>query len=87
MTVAFRGTVRRWSATSSADSPSSTSPPPSSTGTAADARCESLEHHRRAVHRQHHAGGSFCIGVSRAAVNAAGAAVGDQVDLSIAPAS
>jgi NaMN:DMB phosphoribosyltransferase len=33
------------------------------------------------------AGGGFCIGVSKAALNAAGAAVGDEVELSIAPPS
>lgn len=32
-------------------------------------------------------GGGFCVGVSKAALNAAGAAVGDEVDLVIAPAS
>jgi hypothetical protein len=33
------------------------------------------------------AGGGLCLGVSRAALKAAGAAVGDEVHLSIAPAS
>lgn len=33
------------------------------------------------------AGGGFCVGVSRAALKAARAAVGDQVELSIAPAA
>ncbi|MCW6004978.1 DUF1905 domain-containing protein [Micromonospora sp. CPCC 205371] len=33
------------------------------------------------------AGGGFCVGVSRAALRAAGAAVGDQVELSIGPAA
>jgi hypothetical protein len=32
------------------------------------------------------AGGGFCVGVSRAALKAAGAALGDEVELSIAPA-
>jgi hypothetical protein len=32
------------------------------------------------------AGGGFCVGVSKAALKAAGAAVGDEVELSIAPA-
>jgi hypothetical protein len=32
------------------------------------------------------AGGGFCVGVSKAALKAAGAEVGDEVDLSIAPA-
>jgi hypothetical protein len=32
------------------------------------------------------AGGGLCLGVSRAALNAAGAAVGDDVDITIAPA-
>ena len=32
------------------------------------------------------AGGGFCVGVSKAALKAAGAGVGDEVDLSIAPA-
>ena len=32
------------------------------------------------------AGGGFCVGVSKAALTAAGAAVGDEVDLSISPA-
>jgi hypothetical protein len=31
------------------------------------------------------AGGGLCVGVSKAALKAAGAAVGDEVDLSIAP--
>jgi hypothetical protein len=31
------------------------------------------------------AGGGFCVGVSRVALKAAGAEVGDEVDLSIAP--
>jgi hypothetical protein len=31
------------------------------------------------------AGGGFCVGVSQAALKAAGAAVGDTVDLSLAP--
>ena len=31
------------------------------------------------------AGGGFCVGVSRAALKAAGAAVGDEVELSIEP--
>jgi len=33
------------------------------------------------------AGGGFCVGVSRAALKAAGADLGDEVELSIAPAS
>ena len=33
------------------------------------------------------AGGGFCVGVSRAALTAAGAAVGDDVDVVITPAS
>jgi len=33
------------------------------------------------------AGGGFCVGVSRAALKAAGAAVGDEVELSLAPSS
>jgi hypothetical protein len=33
------------------------------------------------------AGGGLCVGVSKAALNAAGAAVGDQIELSIAPAA
>lgn len=33
------------------------------------------------------AGGGFCVGVSKAALTAAGAAVGDEVQLSIAPAT
>jgi Domain of unknown function (DUF1905) len=32
------------------------------------------------------AGGGFCVGVSKAALKAAGASVGDEVALSIAPA-
>ena len=32
------------------------------------------------------AGGGFCVGVSRAALQAAGADLGDEVELSIAPA-
>jgi hypothetical protein len=32
------------------------------------------------------AGGGFCVGVSKAALKSAGASVGDEVDLSIAPA-
>jgi Domain of unknown function (DUF1905) len=32
------------------------------------------------------AGGGFCVGVSRAALKAAGATLGDEVELSIAPA-
>jgi Domain of unknown function (DUF1905) len=32
------------------------------------------------------AGGGFCVGVSRAALKAAGTAVGDEVELSIEPA-
>lgn len=32
------------------------------------------------------AGGGFCVGVSRAALKAAGASLGDDVELSIAPA-
>ena len=32
------------------------------------------------------AGGGFCVGVSKAAMKAAGAGVGDEVELSIAPA-
>lgn len=31
------------------------------------------------------AGGGFCVGVSKAALKAAGASVGDEVELSIAP--
>jgi hypothetical protein len=31
------------------------------------------------------AGGGFCVGVSRAALQAAGADLGDEVELSIAP--
>jgi NaMN:DMB phosphoribosyltransferase len=31
------------------------------------------------------AGGGFCVGVSKTALKAAGAAVGDEVDLSIGP--
>jgi hypothetical protein len=33
------------------------------------------------------AGGGLCVGVSKAALKAAGAAVGDEVQLSVAPAS
>jgi hypothetical protein len=33
------------------------------------------------------AGGGFCVGVSRAALTAAGAEVGDEVELTIGPAS
>ena len=33
------------------------------------------------------AGGGFCVGVSRAALRAGSAALGDQVELSIAPAT
>jgi NaMN:DMB phosphoribosyltransferase len=33
------------------------------------------------------AGGGFCVGVSKAALKLAGASVGDEVELSIAPAS
>jgi Domain of unknown function (DUF1905) len=33
------------------------------------------------------AGGGFCVGVSKAALKSAGAAVGDEVRLDIAPAS
>ena len=33
------------------------------------------------------AGGGFCVGVSQAALRAAGASVGDEVELSIAPAA
>jgi hypothetical protein len=33
------------------------------------------------------AGGGFCVGVSRTALKAAGAEVGDEVQLSIAPAT
>ena len=32
-------------------------------------------------------GGGFCVGVSKAALKAAGAAVGDEVELSIEPAA
>jgi Domain of unknown function (DUF1905) len=32
------------------------------------------------------AGGGFCVGVSKAALSAAGAAVGDEVDLQLEPA-
>jgi NaMN:DMB phosphoribosyltransferase len=33
------------------------------------------------------AGGGFCVGVSRAALKAAGASLGDDVELSISPAA
>jgi hypothetical protein len=33
------------------------------------------------------AGGGFCVGVSKAALSAAGAAVGDEVELELEPAS
>jgi hypothetical protein len=86
--VTISGRVRQWRDDKPAGSPSSTCRPSLVAELGGRRQTRGVRQpQRRTVRRQQLvAGGHFCVGLSRAALRAAGAAVGDQMSLSIAPA-